>query len=266
MSEPSGNLRRFSGLAECYHAYRPQPPQILLEFLCRMALAERPRLVVDLGSGTGLSTQLWAALAESVVGIEPNEDMRRLAEGRTAAWNVSYKDAVGSATGLPDGAADIVSCSQSFHWMEPDSTLAEAARILRPGGVFGAFDCDWPPCVHPDVDALFGEVMERAHALEEERGISEDVRRWPKARHLGRIQATGLFRYAREVAFHQVEEGGAERLAGLVTSQGSTAALLRSGVSEAEIGLDRLREAARRVLGERTVPFYFTYRLRFGVK
>ena len=41
-------------------------------------------------------------------------------------------------------SADIVTCSQSFHWMEPEPTLAEIARILRPGGVFAAYDYDWP--------------------------------------------------------------------------------------------------------------------------
>ena len=34
------------------------------------------------------------------------------------------------ATGLPDAFADVVVCSQSFHWMEPESTLQEIGRIL----------------------------------------------------------------------------------------------------------------------------------------
>ena len=41
--------------------------------------------MVDLGSGTGLSTTIWAPLADRVVGIEPSADMRRQAAARTAA-------------------------------------------------------------------------------------------------------------------------------------------------------------------------------------
>ena len=34
---------------------------------------------------------------------------------------------------------------QALHWMEPAPTFGEVARLLRPGGVFAALDCDWPP-------------------------------------------------------------------------------------------------------------------------
>jgi predicted RNA methylase len=43
--------------------------------------------VVDLGSGTGLSTGIWAAHAERVVGIEPLDEMRQVAEATTTAPN-----------------------------------------------------------------------------------------------------------------------------------------------------------------------------------
>ena len=50
----------------------------------------RPRLVVDLGSGTGLSTRVWADRADEVVGVEASPEMREQAErcdasGRTSA-------------------------------------------------------------------------------------------------------------------------------------------------------------------------------------
>src|SRR5690606_15398774 len=110
-----------------------------------LAAVERPALVVDVGSGTGLSTRLWAGRADQVIGIEPGDDMRRQAEAQTAAPSVRYQPGYSTATGLPDACADIVTVSQALHWMEPEPTFAEMARILRPGGVFAAFDCDWPP-------------------------------------------------------------------------------------------------------------------------
>ena len=177
-----GNVERFSGFADRYDAYRPTPPTIIVDILTQLAGTHRPELVVDLGSGTGLSTSIWTGRAEAVVGIEPSADMRRQAEARTASLPTSgaitYQDGFASATGLPDGYADIVTCSQSLHWMEPDPTFAEVARILRPGGVFAAYDCDWPPTVNWEAEAAFNAFMQRGAEIERERQLSPDVRRW----------------------------------------------------------------------------------------
>lgn len=48
---------------------------------------------------------------------------------------------------MPDTIEDIVTCSQSLHWMDPDLNFKDAARILHSGGVFAAFDYDWPPAI-----------------------------------------------------------------------------------------------------------------------
>ncbi len=266
----SANVGRFSGFADRYDAYRPQPPAVIVDVLTQLAQVERPRLVVDVGSGTGLSTIIWADRAEAVIGIEPNDDMRRQAERRTATWpnaaRVRYQVGLSTQTGLPDSCADIVTCSQALHWMEPEPTFAEMARILRPGGIFAAYDCDWPPTVHWEVEAAYDAFVKGAEALGHARGLYPGVRRWDKVGHLARMQASGRFRYTREIVVHHVEMGNAERLVGLALSQGSVAALLKHGLSEAEIGLDALRAVTQRAWGDRSVPWYWSYRVRLGVR
>ncbi len=84
------SVERFSGFADLYDAYRPRPPEVLTDILRDLAGIQRPRLVVDLGSGTGLSTRIWAGKAERVIGVEPNPDMRRQAAAATAATGISY--------------------------------------------------------------------------------------------------------------------------------------------------------------------------------
>lgn len=251
--EGSGYLR--DGFAATYDAYRPRPPTALLELLSRYARVERPGLVVDLGSGTGLSAEVWADAAERVVGVEPNPAMREVAASRAPA-NVSYVDAHAAETGLESGCADVVTASQSFHWMAPEPTLAEAARILRPGGVFAAYDYEWPPAVDPEVDAAWEYVM---------RAVSSHGR-VAKAEHLERIRASGRFRSVREVLLHSQEQGGAERVVASAWTLGMVATRLESGEwTEEGVGLSRLREVAERVLGDRTVPFVYGYRVRIGV-
>ncbi|HKB90297.1 MAG TPA: class I SAM-dependent methyltransferase, partial [Opitutaceae bacterium] len=144
-SDFSRNVERFTGFADVYDKYRPTPPAVLADIINHFAGLTRTHLVVDLGAGTGLSTRYWADKADEIIGIEPTADMRNQAVAHTAAKNVSYSEGFSHRTGLPDRCAEIVSCSQALHWMEPHATFQETARILKPGGVFAANDYDWPP-------------------------------------------------------------------------------------------------------------------------
>ncbi len=141
--------------AEGYDRHRLTPPRALLKILTLVAQAERPRLVVDLGAGTGLSTRVWAGHAEQIVGVEANARMLEWAQRVTQEPNVSYVEAFASDTGLCAGSADLVTCAQAFHWMEPTTVLREAWRVLRSGGVFAAYDYDVPPAIHPEIDPAF---------------------------------------------------------------------------------------------------------------
>jgi len=257
--ERSGYARQ--GFAAHYDAYRPRPPQILLETLCRIARVERPALVVDLGSGTGLSTREWSEFTERVIGVEPNPAMVDEARRTTNQGNVEYRLAYGHETGLDDDCADIVTCSQSLHWMEPDPTFAEAARVLRTGGVFAAYDYDAAPLIEPEVDEAYDLYQRRRRAARERRGIEAGAASWPKQSHLDRMRASGRFRYCRELAFHATTLGTADSLLGFARSIG-----MIGDATEVELRLDELEAVARRVLVDREVPFQWSYFVRFGVR
>jgi SAM-dependent methyltransferase len=251
-----------AGFAGGYDLHRPSPPPALLEALCLEAQVDKPKLVVDLGSGTGLSTRAWAERADEVVGVEASAEMREQAEVASASPNLRYVQAFAQQTGLPDRSADIVTCSQSFHWMEPQSVLAEVARILRPGGVFAAYDYDWPPVVHPEVEAAFETMIGRIGRMRAERGQP----RYSKEGHLDRIRASGHFRYTREIVLHSRDRGTAGRIVGMALSLGPLTVMLQEGVSEEEVGLAALREVAAKALGDREVDIFISYRARIGVK
>lgn len=260
------NVRRFSGFADHYDRYRPSPPAILAEAVAKFSGTSRPALVVDLGSGTGLSTRYWADKADQVIGCEPTPDMRTQAEAVTTASNVTYREGFSHQTGLAPGCADVVCCVQALHWMEPAATFAEAARILRPGGVFVTCDYDWPPASGAwEADAAFETCIRIGRKLEEERGLAARVKFWPKEGHLARMQASGSFRYARELVVHHVDDGNALRLVSLLLSQGYIVSLQRAGASDAELGITALREVAERTLGDTMRPWLWSARARIGV-
>ncbi len=262
------NVERFAGFASLYDDVRPQPPKVIIDILAQLALVERPKLVVDLGCGTGLSTRIWAERAEQIVGIEPSADMRRQAESRTTARNIRYQEGFSHQTGLPDASADIVTCSQSLHWMEPNATFSEVARILRAGGVFAAYDNDWPPTCNAAAEIAYVDFTTRTETLGAERGASayRGVKKMDKEGHLARMQSSGYFRYTNEIVLHSIERGDAARLIGLALSQGGVAALFKNGLSEEQVGLPQFRRAVERAMGDRAVPFYFSYRMRVGTK
>ncbi len=97
-----------------------------------------------------------------MIGIEPGDDMLAVARKKERD-GVSFVKGFSAGTGMPDESVYAVICSQSFHWMEPESTLNEINCILRPGGVFAAVNCDWLPvsdwCVEKNYMALFDKVL-----------------------------------------------------------------------------------------------------------
>ena len=260
----SGYLR--DGFADFYDANRPRPPDVLLDALARYAGGGPLGLVVDLGSGTGLSARAWAGRAVEVVGVEPNPAMLSVAESQTSETNVRYVEVFADETGLAAGSADLVTCSQSFHWMDRTRVLAEAARILRPGGIFAAYDYDMPPLVHPEIDSAFREHLELRRHYRDAHKVEAGWTRMPKPEHLNAIRESGHFAYAREAVFHDAAEVDADRILGLARSLGLVPELIALGVTEEELGLTRLAETTERVVGVGRVPWVLGYRVRLGVK
>ncbi len=262
------SVKYFDSLAESYDVYRPHPPVDIPDILCQMAQVEQPQMVVDMGCGTGRSAFIWTKRANVIVGIEPNADMRRVAQARQAALpdaeHVHFRDTLASETELPNNCVDIVTCFQSLHWMDPGPTFAEVARILRPGGVFAAYDYG-QVMAHWEMEAALDAFWKRMGAVIKV-GWPSELRKWSQAEHITRMKNSGHFRYVKQIRLHRVEAWNAERLIGAMRSQSDVGVLLKQGFGEAEIGLDDLRIAAKRILGERSMPWYINFVVRLGIK
>jgi ubiquinone/menaquinone biosynthesis C-methylase UbiE len=266
----SETINIWSGEAELYADARPAPPGILLDICTQLVHMPQPNMVVDLGSGTGLSTLLWAGHAHRVIGIEPNVDMRLQAVQRTATLpekdRVRYQEGFSHEMSLADNCADIVTCSQALHWMEPGPTFVEVARVLRPGGLFVAYDYDWPPTVHWEVEQAYHEVITRFRKIRSERGVDREVKSWSKEHHLVRMRESGCFRFVKELVVHHIERGNAERFINLTLSYGIARYLKQGYLTAQEVGLDDLRHIAQEVIGPEPIPWYFSYRVRIGIR
>ena len=259
------NAVRFSGFADTYERARPAVPDAPVRMISRY-LGAQPELVVDLGSGTGLSTLTWKGNCARLIGVEPSADILAVAREKEYG-TVSFIQAFADDTGLPEACADVAVCSQSFHWMEPVSTLAEVNRILRPGGVFATIDCDWPPVTDWRAEREYMRLYDLVKRLEREVPEGRDsFVRYPKDEHLANLKRSGYFSYCREVFFSNTESCTAERLIGLMLSQGSVQAVAGRRPEALQTGLKRFTDRIHAIFGGACFEIDFCYRMRIGVK
>jgi SAM-dependent methyltransferase len=139
--------RSFGAHADAYDRARPGYPAAAARWL----VPGSPRLVVELGAGTGKLTRALAALGVPVLAVEPDERMRDVLTGLDLA---GVEAVAGAAEAIPvgDGAADVVVSGSAFHWFDLDQVLAESARALGEGGVlsfaWNARDSQHPAVTH----------------------------------------------------------------------------------------------------------------------
>jgi SAM-dependent methyltransferase len=126
---------RFSDRVANYVRYRPEYPDGVLQILREETRLTPQSAIADIGSGTGISADLFLRNGNVVYGVEPNAEMRRAAEERFAGRPEFHSvPATAEATTLPSGAFDYVMAAQAFHWFDAARASKEFARILRPSG------------------------------------------------------------------------------------------------------------------------------------
>lgn len=261
------NADRFLGFADVYDRARPKCPDKVKEIILTY-LGKSPSVVVDLGCGTGLSTTIWSDVSNKVIGIEPSNDMIKLAREKASDLeNVSYVSGFSDSTGLENSSADIVTCSQSFHWMNPETTLNEVSRILKEGGVFAVYDCDWPPVCNWKAEFEYAKLFEKVSEIESRHtDIQSHSVKFDKESHLANIKNSRFFRYVREIVFSNTETCNAERFIGIALSQGGLQSIIKSNADEISPSILAFTERIEDVFGTSEFEIDFCYRMRIGVK
>lgn len=138
-------------LVDAMIARAEDPKQIEMRrsYLAKLDLPENAK-GVEFGSGTGDVTREMIDVVgtETAIGIEPSPIMVEAARSRHAdVPGLSFQIGDARNTGLPDASFDLVMMhTLLIHCPDPQDALAEAYRLLRPGGYLTVFDED-PPSV-----------------------------------------------------------------------------------------------------------------------
>ena len=93
--------------------------------------------VVDVGCGTGTLAIALAADGAQVIGVDGDPEVLALAYAKPGAEAVQWRKGLATALPLPGASADRVVMSLLLHHLDAGAkrtALAEALRVLRPGG------------------------------------------------------------------------------------------------------------------------------------
>ena len=257
------NAARFTGFADIYEEARPAVPGYPVEII-KNYLGRTPKVVIDLGCGTGLSTAIWRGNSEEVIGIEPSEDMLAVAKKKEGN-GCTFLQAFSDHTGLENELADVVVCSQSFHWMEPVQTLQEVNRILKQDGIFAAIDYDWPPVCNWEAELAYKQLFDKVREIEKTY-LKNSYVRYDKNFHLQNIKDSKFFRYTREIVFVNQETCTAKRFIGIALSQGSLQTILKRRPELIQDEMKDFEEKIKEIFGEDIFRMDFCYRMRIGIK
>jgi len=127
--------KRFSNRVANYLKYRPGYPHEIIEVLKTKCGLTPKSVVADLGSGTGLLSEMFLKEGNRVFGVEPNAEMRSAGEEALVRYpNFVSINAIAERTTLPDHSIDFVTAGQAFHWFNREDARYEFLRILKPHG------------------------------------------------------------------------------------------------------------------------------------
>ena len=126
--------------------------------------------VLDLGCGTGVVTRAIAArdgFTGTVTGIDQSPDFiaaaRRLAAEDGVGDRVEFVVGDAHELDLPAASFDaVVAHTLVSHVRDPLAVLAQAARVVRPGGAVAIFDGDYASLTFGSSEPRLGAAMERA--------------------------------------------------------------------------------------------------------
>ncbi|TWW80532.1 hypothetical protein D4764_01G0003470 [Takifugu flavidus] len=95
---------------------------------------------VDLGCGTGQTTRLLAPHFQEVVGIDVSETQLEQARAVLSCPNITYRKGTAEDLPFPDGSVDLITASSAAHYFDESKFMAEANRVLKPGGCIALMD------------------------------------------------------------------------------------------------------------------------------
>jgi ubiquinone/menaquinone biosynthesis C-methylase UbiE len=129
----------FDTVAELYDSARPGYPPLMVDDLLLFSGAGPGSAMLDIGCGTGKSTEPFVERGLAATALDPGGNMLAVCRRRLSRHHSVHYHQATFEDWQPDGAGfDLVISGTAFHWIDP-SSHAKLLRVLKPGGWVGVF-------------------------------------------------------------------------------------------------------------------------------
>jgi ubiquinone/menaquinone biosynthesis C-methylase UbiE len=124
-------------LKEYVHFRKPYPRTLFEELFKMRSSPRHPCKILDLGCGTGLSTEPLIKKNISVTGLDPDGRMIGYARrhAKKAGLFVNYTKGVAEHLPFDDESFDAITIGSAFHWFSNKKSMQEIYRVLKKKGV-----------------------------------------------------------------------------------------------------------------------------------
>ena len=176
MNEWKKDSQSFDTVARLYDEFRPEYPSDLVEKIIGLSGLKKGSRILEIGSGTGKATRLFAGRGFLIHCIEPGRNMAEVAAQKLRGFpgitfeNNRFEDSQDRVSEF-----DLVMSAQAFHWVPKEIGYEKAARALNNKGTLALF-WNMYPGFHGQIDIELDKIYHKiAPGLSNPRTDSEEV-------------------------------------------------------------------------------------------
>jgi ubiquinone/menaquinone biosynthesis C-methylase UbiE len=163
--------QRFNKVANLYETYRPSyPPELVNDIISLSGIHQEER-ILEVGSGTGIATRLFAQRGFSILCLEPGQNLINVASEKLKSYpKVSFERCRFENWTANQGAFDLLISAQAFHWVPQEVRFLKAASVLKQHGHLAIF---WN--MYPRIEGAIGTDLDQAYRKQVPETVKDDT-------------------------------------------------------------------------------------------
>lgn len=129
----------FDSVADLYESARPSYPDLLINDLLLFSNIPQSAHILDIGCGTGKSTEPFVRRLYNITAMDPGENMLKVCRGMFSVYTkIRYVHSDFESFNSETNLFDLIISGTAFHWVS-DGSHRKLLDLLKPNGCIGIF-------------------------------------------------------------------------------------------------------------------------------